>query len=239
MTRQGYLILHDKLSRPSICYFSLEDGFLRQYESDQCSQCLREVQLSGCKISVKAQKRANGVPSSFYLEIRKVLVKDLSYALGRAERLEFSACSSEDRQEWRKALFSWQRYYWRDPLTALPEKKMVTNETHVQLEQIIAKYYVHTSSNGHLISFAAAKQPISFLRRNVHSLHRSLSLTMRSTPKSPSDTEQTDCVKAKLALPYVDECLEATISNNICHVAARTPHYLPECFVHGNNQEAH
>ncbi|EGZ11733.1 hypothetical protein PHYSODRAFT_461812, partial [Phytophthora sojae] len=93
MTRQGYLIVHAKHARPSVRYFSLEDGFLRQFASADCAKCLSEVRLSGCKITVKAQKRADGVPNSFYLETRKVFVKDRSYTLGNAERLEFSACS--------------------------------------------------------------------------------------------------------------------------------------------------
>ncbi|KAF1793764.1 PH domain-like [Phytophthora cactorum] len=220
MTRQGYLIVHDKRTRPTVRYLSLEDGFLRQYASTDCTKCLSEVRLSGCKITVKAQKRADGVPNSFYLETRKVFVK-----IGPT-RWE----TGEDRQDWGKALFSWQRYYWRDPVATTPENNSATSETRLQLEQIIAKHFVQKPSSGHSISFAAAKQPISFLRRNAHTLRRSLSLTMTSTvtnaAKPESDADPTDCVKDKV-----------TKNNNVC--AAVTPHYLPPHLDRGNNQEAH
>ncbi|POM81940.1 Hypothetical protein PHPALM_12 [Phytophthora palmivora] len=240
MTRQGYLIVHDKRSRPTVRYLSLEDGFLRQYASTDSTKCLNEIRLSGCKIAVKAQKRADGVPNSFYLETRKVFVKDRSYTLGNVERVEFSACSGEDRQEWGKALFSWQRYYWRDPVAASPEKDSAASETRLQLEQIIAKHYAQKPTNAHTISFAAAKQPISFLRRNAHSLRRSLSLssTVANTAKPESDADPTDCVKVKVALAKV-ECPEVAKDNNVCQATAVTPHYVPTHFGRGNNQEAH
>ncbi|GMF33915.1 unnamed protein product [Phytophthora lilii] len=242
MTRQGYLIVHEKRARPTVRYFSLEDGFLRQYADADCVKCLEEVRLSGCKIAVKAQKRADGVPNSFYLETRKVFVKDRSYTLGNVERLELSASSGEDRQEWGKALFSWQRYYWRDPQAASPEKDSAASETRLQLEQIIAKHFVQKPPSGHTISFAAAKQPISFLRRNAHSLRRSLSLSMTSTvantSKPESDADPTDCVKDKVALSKV-ECPEALKANNVNKCAAVTPHCIPTHIGRGNNQEAH
>ncbi|KAL3662849.1 hypothetical protein V7S43_012250 [Phytophthora oleae] len=234
MTRQGYLIVHDKRSRPAVRYLSLEDGFLRQYASADCAKCLNEVRLSGCKITVKAQKRTDGVPNSFYLETRKVFVKDRSYTLGNVERVEFSSCSGEDRQEWGKALFSWQRYYWRDPVAASPKKESVATEARAQLEQVITKHFIEKPTSGHALSFAAAKQPISFLRRNAHSLRRSLSLTSTvvNTAKPESEAEPTDCVKDKVALAKV-ECPEAAKNNNLCEATAVTP------LSRGNNQAAH
>ncbi|CAI5701359.1 unnamed protein product [Peronospora effusa] len=240
MTRQGYLIVYDKNShRPNVCYFSLEDGFLRQYASDECVKCLNEVQLSGCKVIIKAQKRVNDVPNSFYLETRKVYVNDRSYTLGNPERIEFSAYSSMDRQDWGKALFSWQRFFWREPQVASPEKS--ARETRQQLEQIIAKYFVQKPSNNHSISIAAAKQPISFLQRNAHSLQRSLMLTMASTgannmAKPESDVEPTDCRKDKVALSKV-EC--PVKSNNTWQATAVKLSYLPTRFSRGISQEAH
>ncbi|KAG7400085.1 hypothetical protein PHYBOEH_006991 [Phytophthora boehmeriae] len=241
MTRQGYLILHDKRDRPTVCYFSLEDGFLRQYANADCAKCLCEVRLSGCKIAVKAQKRTDGVPHSFYLETRKVFVKDRSYTLGNIMRMEFSACSGEDRQEWGKALFSWQRYYWRDP-QASPEKESSANDTRLLLEQLIAKHYVDKSASGHALSFASAKHPLSVLRRNAHSLRRSLSLSNTSTvtnaAKPESDADPTDCVKEKMAMSKMT-CAEAVKAHSTGKGAAVTPHYLPMRFGRGNNQEAH
>ncbi|CAI5719341.1 unnamed protein product [Peronospora destructor] len=141
MTRQGYLIFYEKNNhRPTVRYFSLEDGFLRQYASAECVKYLKEVQLSGCKVTIKTQKRVDGVPNSFYLEVCKVFVNDRSYTLGNPERIEFSAYSSVDRQDWGKALFSWQRFYWREPQVASPEKN--ASEMRQQLEQTIAKYFV-------------------------------------------------------------------------------------------------
>ncbi|CAH0474239.1 unnamed protein product [Peronospora belbahrii] len=241
MSRQGYLIVYDKCNHPAICYFSLEDGFLRQYATMECTKCLREIQLSGCKLTIKAQKRTEGVPNSFFLETRRVFVKDRSYTLGNTKRIEFSACSSDDRKEWGKALFSWQRYYWRDPQTSSSsEKSVIASETHFQLEQIIAKYFVQKPTSRHSISFVAANHPLSFLRRNVYALQRSLSLTVASTSvnatKLETNEEPTDNMKDKLAK---EEYPEAAKSNNICEATAVTPHYFSGRFSHNINQETH
>ena len=240
MTRQGYLIVHDKnCHRPTVCYFLLEDGFLRQYTSAECVKCLNEVQLSGCKIIIKKQKRVDEVPNSFYLEVRKVFVNDRSYTLGNPERIEFSAYSSDDRQDWGKALFSWQRFYWREPQVASPETS--ASETRHQLEQTIAKYFGQQASKAHSISFAAATQPISFLRRNAHALQRSLILTKASTgtnntAKPESDVKPTVCVKDKVALSKA-KC--AAKSRNTWQVPAVKLSKLPIRFGRGIRQEAH
>lgn len=188
MTRQGYLILHEKRSRPKICYFSLEDGFFRYYASAQCTKCLGEFKLSGSKIAVKAQKRHDAVPHSFFLETRKVFVKDRSYTLGNPVRVELSACNNDDRQEWGKALFSWQRYYWRDPRSpGEPEVPVVDDDVvKTQLEELVDRFYAKESANGYSLSFASAKQPLSFIRRNAYSLRRSLSFSMTSAASTPS-----------------------------------------------------
>lgn len=188
MTRQGYLILHEKRSRPKVFYFSLEDGFFRYYASAQCAKCLGEFKLSGSKIAVKAQKRHDAMPHSFFLETRKVFVKDRSYTLGNPVRVELSACNNDDRQEWGKALFSWQRYYWRDPRSpGEPEASVVDDDVvKTQLEELIDKFYAKENPNGYSLSFASAKQPLSFIRRNAYSLRRSLSFSMMSTASTPS-----------------------------------------------------
>ncbi|KAF1319893.1 Pleckstrin homology-like domain, partial [Globisporangium splendens] len=188
MTRQGYLILHEKRQRPKIFYFSLEDGFFRYYASAQCAKCLGEFKLSGCKIVVKVQKRHDGMPHSFFLETRKVFVKDRSYTLGNPSRVELSATDNDDRQEWGKALFSWQRYYWRDPRAQDESDAVVDDGESVkdQLEQLIDRYYAKAATTGYSISFASAKQPLSFIRRNAYSLRRSLSFSMMSAASTPS-----------------------------------------------------
>lgn len=188
MTRQGYLIFYEKRQRPKIYYFSLEDGFFRYYESSQCAKCLGEIKLSGCKIVVKAQKRHDGVPHSFFLETRKVFVKDRSYTLGNPVRVELGATSNDDRQEWGKALFSWQRYYWRDPRSPSEcETAMVDdNSVKAQLERLLEKFYAKETANGYSLSFASAKQPLSFIRKNAYSLRRSLSFSVMSAATTPS-----------------------------------------------------
>nr|CCA16640.1 conserved hypothetical protein [Albugo laibachii Nc14] len=115
MSRQGYLILHDQHTGAFVYYFSLEDGYLRYYESAQYKVPRGELLLSGSKINVKAQKRQDGTPNSFFVETRKVFVRERTYTLGNPIRLELSACTNDDRQDWGRALFSWQRYYWREP----------------------------------------------------------------------------------------------------------------------------
>lgn len=190
MTRQGYLILHEKRARPKIYYFSLEDGFFRYFATSQCAKCLGEFKLSGSKITVKAQKRSDAVPHSFFLETRKVFVKDRSYTLGNPVRVELSACSNDDRQEWGKALFSWQRYYWRDPRSPseLEAAEIDDDAVKVQLEELVDKFYARDSGNGYSLSFASAKQPLSFIRRNAYSLRRSMSFSMMSSSASTPST---------------------------------------------------
>jgi hypothetical protein len=204
MSRQGYLVLHEKRHGPKICFFSLEDGFLRYYATAHSVKMIGEVRLSGCKIAVKAHRRPDGMPNSFFLETRKVNVKDRSYTLSQAVRIELSAHSNEDRQEWGKVLFSWQRYYWRDPSDDDSDSVATQHiKTKAALEQIVARHYPsHGSSscnNNQLedcasspsmasAALSVAKQPLSFLRKNASSLRRSFSMYMPSTTTSSSST---------------------------------------------------
>ncbi|TYZ63924.1 hypothetical protein PybrP1_009497 [[Pythium] brassicae (nom. inval.)] len=189
MTRQGYLMLHEKRARPRVLFFALEDGFFRFYECAARVKRLGEFKLSGCKLAVKAQKRADGVPYSFFLETRKVFVKDRSYTLGSPVRVELSASSNDDRQEWGKALFSWQRYYWRDPAASGEAEAPVVDDDAVkaQLELLVTKFFAkETGGSSCSLSFAAAKQPLSFIRRNAYSLRRSMSFSTTSAASTPS-----------------------------------------------------
>jgi hypothetical protein len=166
MSHQGYLIVHERSSlnngsrtgsnnnnttlkkkkvptEPRIAFFQLEDGYLRYYMTSHCTRCLGEIKLSGCKLTVKAQKREDDIPFSFYVEARKVFVKDRSYTLGTPSRLELSASTNDIRQEWGKALFSWQRYYWRDPISSSiksREELMEDKTIRHQLEEILIQY---------------------------------------------------------------------------------------------------
>jgi len=192
--RQGYLILHEKRGRPCVYYFSLEDGFLRYYMSAQCQRVVGEVRLSGCKLAVKAQKRHDLVPNSFYLEARKVFVKDRTYTLGAPVRVELSAHSADERQEWGKALFSWQRYYWRDPRAPSSSDPSVPDDAAVkqQLEQVLDRFFASKTEPALTagLALSVAKQPLGFLRRNASSLRRSLSISLSasSTASTSSST---------------------------------------------------
>ncbi|KAJ0400622.1 hypothetical protein P43SY_000907 [Pythium insidiosum] len=200
MSRQGYLILHDKRQAPRIVYFSLEDGTLRYFQSAACRASLGEVRLSGCKLVVKAQRRADGIPHAFFVEARKVFVKDRAYTLGAPVRLELSAHSSDERQEWGKALFSWQRQYWREPRAADETMDvLLAREDRIkqQLEQILQCHLAPESSSSRSatpsFSFAVAKQPLTFLRRNASSLRRSFSMYMpTSTSTAATCSSSTD-----------------------------------------------
>ncbi|RLN71262.1 hypothetical protein BBJ28_00019250, partial [Nothophytophthora sp. Chile5] len=139
--------------------------------------------------------------------------------------------------------FSWQRYYWRDPQAA-PEDDGAAGaeDSKLLLEQRIAKHVIaKPAPSSSALSFAAAKQPLTFLRRNAHSLCRSLS-TMSMTPSSlashtnkpESGPDPTDCVKDKVALANV-ACPEPVKSKG----AAVTPQFLPTLVGRGNNQESH
>lgn len=250
MTRQGYLLLHEKRARPRVLFFALEDGFFRFYATAARAKRLGEFKLSGCKLAVKAQKRADGVPHSFFLETRKVFVKDRSYTLGSPVRVELSASSNDDRQEWGKALFSWQRYYWRDPATTAAENEApVADDDAVkaQLELLVDKCVGRdVGGTSYALSFAAAKQPLSFLRRNACSLRRSMSSfsttatsSAASTPSTASSStssnasmkrqtiESTDCAKDKVVLKVVaSSCRDSRVT-------------VRSCSQRGNNQEFH
>ncbi|DAZ95436.1 TPA: hypothetical protein N0F65_013005 [Lagenidium giganteum] len=224
MSRQGFLVLHEKKHGPKIYYFSLEDGFLRYYHTSRCVKCVGEVRLSGCKLVVKAQKRNDAMPNSFFLEARKVFVKDRSYTLGNPMRLEMSASSNDDRQEWGKALFSWQRYYWRDPRNNdVFETNQDEHTSRELLEQLLEKYYpaLSNQSSSSSSSSSLAKQPLSFLRRNASSLRRSFSLSFPSSASTASSSSSSsssassskakaphtsvkDCEKEKVTLSKVD-----------------------------------
>lgn len=260
MSHQGYLILHEKKREPAVVFFSLEDGYLRYYASPlTMAKCMGELRLSGCKIVVKAQKRLDGMPNSFFIETRKVFVKERSYTLGQAVRFELSAYCNDDRQEWGKVLFSWQRYYWREPRSSdnnndKDVKPVDDKVVRMLLEQQIEKFQAAAVSTGpstSSIALAAAKQPLSFLRRNAHSLRRSLSYTMSSLSttstasssvvSASTSTNQiknqqnganpTDCAKDKVVLCKV-ACPETRIS------AACTPQHFA-VVNRGNNQQSH
>ena len=235
MTHQGYLILHERRQPSRIVYFSLQDGYLRYYASSQCAKQLGEVRLSGCKIVVKAMKRLDGIPHSFFLEARKVHVKDRSYTLGNPTRVELSACSSEARQEWGKALFSWQRYYWRDPRDQEHDK---SHSDDLMVKQLLDKMLMqsHESSSNSPSSTAssisaAAKQPLTFLRRNAATFTRSFSLSFPSSlSKSKMDAAapEKDCEQDKVALAKVNTTTNATT----------VPPYAVEIAI-GNQEETH
>lgn len=209
--RQGFLILHEKRGRPRACFFSLEDGFLRYFATTECRRLVGEVRLSGCKLAVKAHKRHDGVPHSFFLEARKVFVKDRTYTLGAATRVELSAHSPDERQEWGKALFSWQRYYWRDPQGASNEAAAAQHEdVRQQLEQTIDKLFASkgespAASLAAGIALGAAKQPLGFLRRNASSLRRSLSVSLSaSSTASTSSSNASERTPTKSVDPAAD-----------------------------------
>lgn len=207
MTRQGFLICHEKKHGPKVYFFSLEDGFLRYFHSRERVKCVGEVRLSGCKVVVKAQKRSDNVPNSFFLEARKVFVKDRTYTLGNPTRVELSAHTNEERQDWGKALFSWQRFYWRDPGNNDVENA-AANDRFVRetLEDIIEEHYP-ASSNQSSSAVSLAKQPLSFLRRNAVSLRRSFSLSFpssASTTSSSSSSSSSDC--SSTTKPSAQQC---------------------------------
>lgn len=206
MTRQGYLLVHEKRARPRVCFFALEDGVLRYYLTARRERCVGEVRLSGCKLVVKAQKRHDLVPHSFFVEARKVFVKDRSYTLGAPARLELSAASGDDRQEWGKALFSWQRYYWRDPqpVNGSDNSGAADEAVREQLEATIDQFYASKESGtlGSTLSLSAARQPLSFLRRNASSLRRSLSMSLSASSASTASSSASDQTPTK---PEMDD----------------------------------
>lgn len=238
--RQGYLILHEKRSSPHVYYFSLEDGFLRYYMSAQCQRAVGEVRLSGCKLAVKTHKRHDLVPNSFYLEARKVFVKDRTYTLGAPVRVELSAHSADERQEWGKALFSWQRYYWRDPRAPSATDPTVPDDDAVkqQLEQVVDRFFAvksgPTLASG--LALAAAKQPLGFLRRNASSLRRSLSISLSaSSTASTSSSSASDQTPTK---PEHDEPAAYCAADKV--PLSKVGHEETRGYAHAvNNQEEH
>ncbi|CAI5719356.1 unnamed protein product [Peronospora destructor] len=130
--------------------------------------------------------------------------------------------------------------YWVHESARILQVKLL-NEGVERRALRLAKHFVQKYLNDHSISFAAAKQPISFLRRNAHSLQRSLMLTMASTganntAKPESDVKSTDCVKDKVAFCNVEYSAK---SNNTWQDTAVKLSYLPTRFSRGISQKAH
>jgi hypothetical protein len=114
MSKAGFLIKHSHKETARVLYYTFSEGLL------SCSvvpggKCLEEFRLTGCRVTIKAQKRKDGIAHSFYISVQTVQVRDLSYALGKRHVLELSAPSAEERQSWGKVLQSWHRHYFRGP----------------------------------------------------------------------------------------------------------------------------
>lgn len=175
MSRQGYLILHDQRTGAAVYYFSLEDGYLRYYESAQCKEPQGELLLSGSKINVKAHKRQDGIPNSFYVETRKVFVRERTYTLGNPIRLELSAHTNDERQDWGRALFSWQRYYWRDPSQDVELVGLADAELARRILSEIVEHLYPNSTQPHFTSLGMRSQSIGQLTthqpRRRYSIH--------------------------------------------------------------------
>jgi hypothetical protein len=118
---EGYLIRHDR-TRAHVCFFRLEDGYMKYYESLEPSAALiGAFRLSGCKVNVKALKRTDGVSHSFFIQSERVVVKDGAFALSPRDTLELSAVDQESRAQWGRAIITWQRHYFGDDA---PSKKV-------------------------------------------------------------------------------------------------------------------
>lgn len=145
MSKQGYLIKHDKTHGVQIAFVVLEDGVLHCYQDDTLQECMESFQLSGKKVTVKAQKRKDHFPNSFYIETRVVHVKNRSYSMGKRSVLELSALNSDERQAWGSAIFSWQRYYWRSHCSS-PSQSVKNARTKQELENIVAQCQTSSTS---------------------------------------------------------------------------------------------
>ncbi|KAF0701275.1 Aste57867_8204 [Aphanomyces stellatus] len=118
---EGYVIKHSTTSKSQVCFCRLDFGFLRFYTSiDPSARLVGEFRLSGCKVDVKAVKRTDNIPFSFYVEAQRVLVKDRTYALAPKEIVELSGPTGEARTQWGRAIFTWQRHYFKEQVAMRP-----------------------------------------------------------------------------------------------------------------------
>lgn len=176
MSKQGYLIKHDRKEGPSVVFVVLLEGELKYYDRPD-GKLLGMQKLSGHKVNVKAQRRPDGIPNSFYIETRQVKIKDRSYTLGSKIVTELSATTSEERQSWGSTVFSWQRYYWRD----LDEADEL--EKDLSLLQGILKTHLATS-----------RTPV--LRRMSQPFRRN------STKTDPTDEKKEIQSRVTISLPH-------------------------------------
>lgn len=144
MSKQGYLIKHDRKEGSSVVYIVLLEGELKYYDKPNGS-LLGGMKLSGNKVNVKAQRRSDGIPNSFFIETRQVRIKDRSYTLGSKVMLELSATTSEERQAWGSTIFSWQQYYWRDLEEESDQLEMKNAQDSKMLRAILSKYTSRSS----------------------------------------------------------------------------------------------
>ncbi|OQR87158.1 hypothetical protein ACHHYP_09466 [Achlya hypogyna] len=132
MVQEGFLIRHTG-KKAHVCFFRLEDGYLKYYVGDKL---LGDLRLSGCKVAVKAHRRADGVVNTFVVDAQRVIVKERTYTLAPHETLELTAASSEARSQWARAILTWQRRYFEDPAasTVAPKEHEATRQA---LEAIV------------------------------------------------------------------------------------------------------
>ncbi|OQR86605.1 hypothetical protein THRCLA_10527 [Thraustotheca clavata] len=134
MVQEGYLIRHVG-KKAHVCFFRLEDGYLKYY-TGLADTLVGELRLSGCRVSVQAHKRSDGIGNTFIVQSQRVQVNDRKYKLSTAERMELTAISGEERSQWGRAIMTWQRRYFENPLeTLIPSSEQEC--TRIALEAIV------------------------------------------------------------------------------------------------------
>jgi hypothetical protein len=209
MSHQGYLILHEKRQAPKVVYVMLQDGIITCFASTKCEIKLKEVPLTGCKLEIKAQKRADGVPNSFFLESRFVKINGATYTLDIPIRIEFSASSIEERQKWGKAFFSWRRFFWRETRNPQEEEiKLQNRNQKIKLDQMLSEYFEANPRTTFI-------QPLSYFKHPPHHGNSTSSKTKASTTATATNTYASECEKEKIILSKIAYTSTAATTTNM------------------------
>ncbi|CCI43593.1 unnamed protein product [Albugo candida] len=133
MSRQGYLILHEIFTGPTVYYFVLQEGVLRYYTHADCKILKGELRLYGRKVTAKAQAPINRISNSFYIETCQIHVTDKCFRYGKMHRIDLSAYYEQDCLDWGRTILGWQRHFWQDPVRGNKSRLFTQDETVRQL----------------------------------------------------------------------------------------------------------
>lgn len=115
MSKEGYLIYHEKARQYQIVFCVLEGGKLQLFTSRQNPTIIKEVNLSCTSVSTLSNPELdeNLWPHSFKLRIQRSKVcAGQVVGLSSTITMVFGASSAEEKEAWKSSIAAWRRKYW-------------------------------------------------------------------------------------------------------------------------------